>query len=50
MTWPSSLNAMNERTLYATFAGVAPSVAETAVVDVLLDVWLNAIYQTTAPG
>ncbi len=43
------LNAMNERVLYATFAGAEPAVAETDVVDVLLDVWLNSIYQTRTP-
>jgi AcrR family transcriptional regulator len=45
-----ALNSMNERVLYATFSGDGPAVAETDVVDVLLDVWLNAIYgRTTAP-
>jgi AcrR family transcriptional regulator len=39
-----ALNSMNERVLYATFSGDGPSVAEDAVVDVLLDVWLKAIY------
>ncbi len=43
------LNSMNERVLHATFARDGPAVAEENVVDVLLTVWLNAIYQTTAP-
>jgi TetR/AcrR family transcriptional regulator, ethionamide resistance regulator len=43
------LNSMNERVLYATFAQDGPTVAEQDVVDVLLTVWLNAIYQTTTP-
>jgi|SRR4051812_38538043 AcrR family transcriptional regulator len=43
------LNSMNERVLHATFAQDGPSVAERDVVDVLLTVWLNAIYQTTDP-
>lgn len=43
------LNAMNERALYATFAGEGPRVAERDVVNVLLDVWLNTIYHTTNP-
>jgi len=43
------LNSMNERVLYATFAKDGPAVAEDDVVDVLLTVWLNAIYQTTTP-
>ncbi|RKN37832.1 TetR/AcrR family transcriptional regulator [Micromonospora endolithica] len=40
-----ALNSMNERVWYATFAGDGPSVAERDVVDVLLDVWLAAIYR-----
>ena len=44
-----ALNSMNERVWYATFAGDGPAVAEQDVVDVLLDVWLTAIYRTTAP-
>jgi AcrR family transcriptional regulator len=39
-----ALNSMNERVLYATFSGDGPAVAEDDVVDVLLDVWLKAIY------
>jgi AcrR family transcriptional regulator len=45
-----ALNSMNERVLYATFSGDGPAVAETDVVAVLLDVWLSAIYGTSAPG
>ncbi|MFG3708164.1 TetR/AcrR family transcriptional regulator [Micromonospora sp. NPDC047670] len=44
-----ALNSMNERVWYATFAGDGPAVAERDVVDVLLDVWLAAIYHSTAP-
>ncbi|MEU8316424.1 TetR/AcrR family transcriptional regulator [Micromonospora sp. NPDC048887] len=44
-----ALNSMNERVWYATFAGDGPAVAERDVVDVLLDVWLIAIYRTTTP-
>lgn len=44
-----ALNSMNERVLYATFADEGPAVAETSVVDVLLDIWLNSIYQTITP-
>ncbi|MEU5948773.1 TetR/AcrR family transcriptional regulator [Micromonospora sp. NPDC047465] len=44
-----ALNSMNERVWYATFAGDGPAVAERDVVDVLLDVWLAAIYRSTAP-
>jgi AcrR family transcriptional regulator len=43
------LNAMNERALYATFSGRGPAVAEDDVVDVLLEVWLAAIYGGSAP-
>jgi TetR/AcrR family transcriptional regulator, ethionamide resistance regulator len=45
-----ALIQMNERVLYATFAREAPSVAEQNVVDVLLDVWLSAIYGTPTPS
>ncbi|WP_018803722.1 TetR/AcrR family transcriptional regulator [Salinispora arenicola] len=41
-----ALNSMNERVWYATFAGDGPAIAEQDVVDVLLDVWLAAIYRT----
>ena len=44
------LNAMNERALYATFSGREPAVAEDDVVDVLLEVWLAAIYGGSAPA
>jgi hypothetical protein len=40
---------MNERVLYATFSDDGPAVVESSVVDVLLNVWLNSIYQTTTP-
>ncbi|RBY90416.1 TetR/AcrR family transcriptional regulator [Blastococcus sp. TBT05-19] len=39
-----ALTSMNERVLYATFTGDGPSVAEADVVDVLLGVWLSAVY------
>jgi hypothetical protein len=41
---------MNERVLHTTFAGDAPAVAEERVVEVLLAVWLNAIYGTVGAG
>lgn len=44
-----ALNSMNERVLYATFSDDGPAVAESHVVDVLLNVWLNSIYQRSAP-
>lgn len=43
------LNLMNERALLATYSGEPPSVSEDHVVDVLLQVWLTSIYQTTTP-
>ena len=44
-----ALNSMNERALLSTFAGDGPAIAEDEVVDVLLDVWLTAIYHTPHP-
>ena len=41
-----ALTSMNERVLYATFTGDGPAVAETGAVDVLLEIWLRAIYGT----
>jgi TetR/AcrR family transcriptional regulator, ethionamide resistance regulator len=41
-----ALNSMNERVLQATFAGHAPTIGEEDVVDILLAVWLGAIYGT----
>src|SRR3954451_10360917 len=45
-----ALTSMNERVLYATFSGDGPAVAEADVVDVLLAVWLGAVYRTTSPA
>jgi AcrR family transcriptional regulator len=42
-----ALTSMNERVLYATFSGDGPAVAESGVVDVLLEVWLSAVYGST---
>jgi len=46
------LTSTNERVLYATFSGDGPALPEAGVVDVLLEVWLRAIYGTspTDPG
>jgi AcrR family transcriptional regulator len=44
------LNSLNERVLYGTLSGDGPSVAEEDVVDVLLEVWLSAIYSPAAPA
>jgi len=46
-----ALNLMNERVMCAIFAGEQPSVPDERVVDTLLHVWLNSIYQgTLAPA
>lgn len=44
-----ALVSMNERVLYATFAGDPPALAEETVMDVLLSIWLRSIYGTTEP-
>jgi hypothetical protein len=41
---------MNERVQYASFADESPSLAEDRVIDVLVDIWLRAIYGTAEPG
>jgi AcrR family transcriptional regulator len=41
-----ALTSMNERVLYATFSGDGPAISEDDTVDVLLEVWLRAIYGT----
>jgi AcrR family transcriptional regulator len=41
-----ALTSMNERVLYATFTGDGSRVAEDGAVDVLLEIWLRAIYGT----
>ncbi|MGY1835715.1 TetR/AcrR family transcriptional regulator [Blastococcus sp. SYSU DS0510] len=45
-----ALTSMNERVLYATFSGDGPAVAEQDVVEVLLGIWLAAVYGTATPG
>jgi TetR/AcrR family transcriptional regulator, ethionamide resistance regulator len=45
-----ALNSMNERVLHATFGGQAPMVADEHVIDVLVSVWLAAIYGGSAPA
>jgi AcrR family transcriptional regulator len=44
-----ALVSMNERVLYASFTGEAPALAEDRLLDVLLPIWLNAIYGTQTP-
>src|SRR3954471_631347 len=45
-----ALNSLNERVLYGTLSGDGPAIAEDDVVDVLLDIWLSAIYSPPAPA
>jgi AcrR family transcriptional regulator len=45
-----ALNSMNERVLYATLSGDGPAVAEGNVVDVLLEIWISAIYGRQSVG
>ncbi|HXD53842.1 MAG TPA: TetR/AcrR family transcriptional regulator [Solirubrobacteraceae bacterium] len=45
-----ALVSMNERVLYASFTGEAPALAEERLLEVLLPIWLSAIYGTTEPG
>jgi TetR/AcrR family transcriptional regulator, ethionamide resistance regulator len=45
-----ALVQMNERVQYATFAGESPSLEDDRVLDVLVDIWLRAIYGTPQPG
>jgi AcrR family transcriptional regulator len=45
-----SLNWMNERMLQMTFAGQTPAVDEEHVLDVLVSVWLGAIYGGGQPS
>jgi AcrR family transcriptional regulator len=44
-----ALVSMNERVLYAAFTGEAPALSEERVLEVLLPIWLSAIYGTTRP-
>jgi len=45
-----ALVQMNERVQYATFAAESPSLEDSRVLDVLVDIWLRAIYGTPEPG
>lgn len=45
-----ALVQMNERVQYASFAGESPSLEDERVLDVLVDIWLRAIYGTAEPG
>jgi TetR/AcrR family transcriptional regulator, ethionamide resistance regulator len=45
-----ALVQMNERVQYATFAGEQPSLEQDRVLDVLVEIWLRAIYGSTEPS
>ena len=45
-----ALVQMNERAQYATLLGEAPSLDSDRALDVLIDIWLLAIYGTAEPG
>ena len=44
-----ALNRMNERVLQATFEEEGPAIAESAILDTLVEVWLRSIYGGTDP-
>lgn len=44
-----ALNWMNERVMHVTFAGQQPALAEDDLLDVLLTVWMRAIYAADVP-
>ena len=45
-----ALVQMNERVHFATFAGETPALEEDRVIDVLVDVWVRAIYGASSEG
>ncbi len=45
-----ALVSMNERLLYAAYTGEQPALREERVLDVVLPIWLSAIYGTTHPA
>jgi TetR/AcrR family transcriptional regulator, ethionamide resistance regulator len=45
-----ALVQMNERVQYATFADESPSLEQDRVLDVLVDIWLRAIYGSARPS
>ncbi len=45
-----ALVQMNERVQYASFTGESPSLEQDRVLDVLVEIWLRAIYGTAEPS
>ena len=45
-----ALVQMNERALFATLSGESPALPEADLMDVLVDIWMRAIYGAAAPA
>jgi AcrR family transcriptional regulator len=43
----AALNLMNERTMFASYSGQKPAIAEEAALDTLVHVWITSIYGRT---
>lgn len=43
----TALNLMNERTMFASYTGQRPSIAEDAALDTLVHIWITGIYGKT---
>jgi TetR/AcrR family transcriptional regulator, ethionamide resistance regulator len=43
----AALNLMNERTMFASYTGQKPAIAEDAALDTLAHVWITSIYGST---
>ena len=44
MELATALNLLNERMMFASFAGEEPSVPEERVLDTLVHIWVSSIY------
>jgi TetR/AcrR family transcriptional regulator, ethionamide resistance regulator len=43
----AALNLMNERTMFASYSGQKPAIAEEAALDTLVHIWITSIYGRT---
>ena len=43
----AALNLMNERTMFASYSGQKPAIAEAAALDTLVHIWVTSIYGQT---
>ncbi len=43
----AALNLMNERTMFASYTGQKPAIAEDAALDALVHIWITSIYGKT---